>query len=85
MWCSSHAKRWYAFADSSKHAMTVNEKLQLDMGESGLAVIVYLYDRLTTDLYGFQARDWQRKCEQVTTHFSLSSTLPIDVIKVSKS
>ena len=82
---TSHASMWTAFADNLKHTLiVVDEDISLPKNEKGLAVVVYAYDKLTNDLCGFEVRDWQSKCTQVMSRFTLSSLLPIDLIKVSK-
>jgi len=83
-WSSSHAMMWKAFADNLKHTLVVvDENFRGEAKDVGLAIVVYAFDPATFDLCGFQVKNWQKNCMQIMARFTFSSSLPIDMIKMS--
>jgi len=85
-WCTSHIAMWNTFADAFKHTLiVVDESYKKSNADNitGLAIIVYGYNGITKDLVGFTVENWATRGPQVMARFTLSSTLPVDVITVA--
>jgi hypothetical protein len=84
-WSSSHSMMWESFASNLKHTLIVVDENFIGEGNHiGMAVVVYAFDSATADLCGFLVNNWQKNCSQIMAHFTASSSLPIDMIKMSK-
>lgn len=85
-WATSHEDMWRSFADSFNHTLIVVDETYKESPSSkdiGLAIVVYGFHSLTKNIVGFTVKNWSKRAAQVMARFTLSSTLPIDLITIT--
>ena len=80
IYSTPHEAMWRAFADCFQHTLIVVDE---EYEKKGLAIMAYAIDRDTRDVCGFILDEWTRCMLHAMARFTLSSRLPIDVIRVS--
>jgi len=88
IYSTPHSSMWNAFCDNMKHTLIVcDEEIKEDPKDkkspTGLAIVVYSYNKLTKDLSGFIVRDWQKRMLPILERYTLAAHLPIDLITVA--